>query len=66
MPSMNAEHAAAEVRVRRHSDVPACDVVVAFRGKEMLLRCRDYSQAVKWARIECKAYNIAGGFTVER
>jgi hypothetical protein len=66
MPSMNAEYPAAEVRVRRHSDVAECDVVVAFRGKEMSLRCRDYSQAVKWARIECKAYNIAGGFTVER
>ena len=65
MISVIAEHAA-EVRVRRHSDVPECDVVVAFRGQEMSLSCRDYYQAVKWARIECKAYNIAGGFTVER
>jgi hypothetical protein len=61
---MIAEHA--EVRVRRHSDVPECDVVVAIRGQEMSLRCRDYNQAVKWARIECKSYKIAGGFTVER
>jgi hypothetical protein len=65
MPSMIAEHAA-EVRVRRHNDIPECDVVVAFRGQEMSLRCRDYSEAVKWARIECKSYKIAGGFTVER
>jgi hypothetical protein len=57
---------AAEVRVRRHSDVPECDVVVAVRGQEISLRCRDYNQAVKWARIECKSYKIAGGFTVER
>ena len=57
---------AAEVRVRCHDDVPECDVVVAFRGKEMSLRCRDYNEAVKWARIECKSYKIAGGFTVER
>ena len=35
-------------------------------GKEMSLRCRDYNQAVKWARIECKSYKIEGGFTVER
>ena len=61
--SMIAEHAD-EVRVRRYSDVPECDVVVAVRGLEMSLRCRDYNQAVKWARIECKSYKIAGGFTV--
>ena len=57
---------AAEVRVRCYNNAPECDVVVAFRGKEMSLRCRDYNQAVKWARIECRAYKIAGGFTVER
>jgi hypothetical protein len=55
----------AEVRVRRHSDVPDCDVIVAFRGREISLRCRNYKQAVEWARIECKSYKIAGGFTVE-
>jgi hypothetical protein len=65
MSSMIAEHAA-EVRIRRHSDAPEWDVVVAVRGKEMSLRCRDYSQAVEWARIECKSYKIEGGFTVER
>jgi hypothetical protein len=65
MASMIAEYAA-EVRVRCHSDIPECDVVITVRGKEMSLRCRDYNQAVKWARIECKAYRIAGGFTVER
>jgi len=65
MISMIAEQAA-EVRVRRHSDTPECDVVVAVRGQEMSLKCRDYNQAVKWARIECKSYKIAGGFTVER
>jgi hypothetical protein len=62
---INAEHAA-EVRVRRHSDVPECDVVVAVRGLEMSFRCRDYNQAVKWARMECKSYKISGGFIVER
>jgi hypothetical protein len=65
MISTIAEHAA-EVRIRRHSDAPQCDVVVAVGGKEMSLRCRDYNQAVKWARIECKSYKIEGGFTVER
>ena len=59
------EHAA-EVWVRRYSGVPECDVVVAVRGREMSLRCRDYNDAVKWARIECKSYKVDGGFTVER
>src|SRR5450631_3372345 len=63
MMSMIAEHVD-EVRVRRYGDVPECDVVVAVRGLEMSLRCRDYNQAVKWARIECRSYKIAGGFTV--
>jgi len=65
MTSMITEHAA-EVRVRRYGDIPECDVVVAFRGQEISIRCRDYDQAVKWARIECKTYKIAGGFTIER
>jgi hypothetical protein len=65
MTSMITEHAA-EVRVRRYGDIPECDVFVVFRGQEISIRCRDYEQAVKWARIECKTYKIAGGFTVER
>ena len=65
MISMITEHAA-EVRIRRHNDVPECDVIVAFRGQEMSIRCRDYDQAVKWARIECKTYKVADGFAVEK
>jgi hypothetical protein len=61
---MTAERVA-EVRIRRHSNVPDCDVVVTFRGLELSLRCDDYDQAVKWARVECKSYKIADGFTVE-
>jgi len=62
---MIAEHVA-EVRVRRHSNVPDCEVMVAFRGQEISIRCSDYDQAVKWARIECKSYKVVDGFTVER
>ena len=65
MTSVFTEHVA-EVRVRRYGDNPECDVVVAFRGQEMSIRCRDYNQAVKWARVECKSYRIVDGFTVER
>ena len=62
---MIAEHSA-EICVRRYNDAPECDVIVVFRGRELSLRCRDYDQAVKWARIECKSYKVAKGFTVER
>jgi hypothetical protein len=61
---MIAEHAA-EVWVRRYNGARECDVVVAVRGQAMSLRCRDYNEAVKWARIECKSYKVDGGFTVE-
>ena len=37
-----------------------------FRGQEISIRCSDYDQAVKWARIECKSYKVVDGFTVER
>jgi hypothetical protein len=54
----------AEVRICRYNDVLECMVVVAFRGRQLLLRCRDYDQAVKWARLECRSYGIAS-ITVE-
>ena len=56
----------AEICIRQYSDAPECDVIVVFRCRELSLRCRDYDEAVKWARIECKAYKVAQGFTVER
>ena len=52
------------VWVQRHQNSSECDVVVVFRGREMSLRCRDYSQAVKWAKIECKAYRLPDDFTI--
>jgi hypothetical protein len=60
-----SEHAA-EVWVCLYNGVPEYDVVVAVRGQEMSLRCRDYNEAAKWVRIECKSYKVDGGFTVER
>jgi hypothetical protein len=32
--------------------------VVSVRGQEIILRCPNYSQALKWARLECKSYKI--------
>jgi hypothetical protein len=50
--------ASPQVFIRRHTASPICDVVVLVRGKEMVLHCPDYSQALKWARLECKSYKI--------
>jgi hypothetical protein len=46
------------VTIRRYPASEICDVVVSFRGQEMILRCPNYSQALKWARLECKSYKI--------
>ena len=35
-----------------------CDVVIVVRGQEMVVRCPSYTQAVRWARLECKSYKI--------
>jgi hypothetical protein len=48
-----------QVFVRRYTASEICDVVVLVRNQEMVLRCPDYSQALKWARLECKSYNIS-------
>jgi hypothetical protein len=46
------------VTIRRYPASPVCDVVIVVRGQEMVVRCRDYRQAVQWARLECKSYKI--------
>ena len=55
----------AEVRIRRYGDRGQCDVIVVAHGKEMILKCPDFAQAVKWARLECKTYHVESGFSVE-
>jgi hypothetical protein len=47
-----------EVTIRSYPDSPICDVVVVVRGQEMVLRCRDYRQAMRWARLERTTYKI--------
>jgi hypothetical protein len=61
---MLTEHIA-EVRVHRYSNASECDVIVRYRDREMWIRCRDYNQAVQRAKIECRSYKDANGFTVE-
>ena len=55
---MSEKFAPPNVTIRRHLASQICDVVVVVRGQEMVLRCHSYSQAVKWARLECKSYKI--------
>jgi hypothetical protein len=47
-----------QVFIRRHTASEICDVVVLVRDQEMVLRCPSYSQALRWARLECKSYKI--------
>jgi hypothetical protein len=54
-----------EITVRRYPKSSECDVVVSVRGQQMVLRRRDYNQAVQSARIECKSYKIDKPISVE-
>ena len=56
-PSMT-EQPAPRVILRRYIGSAICDVLVLVRGQEMVIRCRSYPQALKWARLECKSYRI--------
>ena len=56
---MNEQFTSPQVFIRRHKASKICDVVVSVRGQEIILRCPDYSQALKWARLECKSYKIS-------
>ena len=37
----------ADVFIRRYSHIPICEVVVAIRGRELLIKCKTYDAAVK-------------------
>jgi hypothetical protein len=50
--------ASPQVFIRRYTASEICDVVVLVRSQEMVLRCPNYSQALKWARMECRSYKI--------
>ena len=55
---MTGKDAPPEVKIRSYRDSPICDVVVVVHGTEMVLRCADYRQAVRWERLERKSYKI--------
>lgn len=55
-----------EVSIRQYRDYPQCDVIVVLRGREMVVRLPDHAEAIKWARMKCKAYKISQDFLEER
>ena len=55
---MTDKFAPPEVTIRSYPASRICDVVVVVRGQEMVLRCPNYTQALKWARLERKSYKI--------
>ena len=52
------QNALPEVKIRSYRESPICDVVVVVHGTEMALRCPDYRQAKRWARLERKSCKI--------
>jgi antibiotic biosynthesis monooxygenase (ABM) superfamily enzyme len=54
----------AAVCLKRYRNVPDCVVIVARGESEMSVRFRDYEQAARWARMECRSYRIAKYETV--
>ena len=55
---MTEKFAPPMVTIRRYAASRVCDVVVVVRGQEMVIRCPNTSDALKWARLECKSYKI--------
>ena len=55
---MTERFAPPTVTIRRYPASRICDVVIVVRGREMVVRCPTYFQAVKWARLESKSYKI--------
>jgi hypothetical protein len=53
-----------EVRIRRYSGVLECEVVVIFRGKQLVVSVPDYDRALRWAKMEARVYGI-GSFSEE-
>jgi hypothetical protein len=56
---MAEKFAPPQVSIRRYTASQICDVLVLVRGQEMVLSCPSYSQALKWARLECRSYKIS-------
>ena len=54
------------VLIRPQIGAVECDVVVIVRDEEMIVRCRNWQDAVAWARVECRTYGLPHDFPDER
>jgi hypothetical protein len=55
---MAEKHAPPTVTIRRYPGSRIYEVAVVVRGREMVLQYETYSEALKWAHLECKSYNV--------
>ena len=55
---MSERFAPPTVTIRRYPGSRIYEVAVVVRGREMVLRYETYSEALKWAHLECKSYNV--------
>ena len=46
------------VSIRQYANSSECDVIVAVRDREMVVRLPNYRLAVQWAKIESKSYKL--------
>jgi hypothetical protein len=54
------------ISIRRYNNSLECDVIVALRDREMVLRMPDYSRALKWAHVEARSYKLLPIFSIEQ
>lgn len=54
-----------EVSIRRYDNNSECDVIVAIRDRELVVRLPNYKLAVKWAQMESRSYKMPAGFSEE-
>jgi hypothetical protein len=55
-----------EVSIHQYSNRSECDVIVAMRDREMVVRLPNYSQAIKWAQMEARSYKLSAMFSEEQ
>ena len=55
---MEKDNVLGEVSILQYDDTSECDVIVAIRDREMVVRLPNYRLAVKWAQIESKSYKL--------
>jgi hypothetical protein len=56
-----------EVVIRPQTGAYECDVVTIIKGEEdLIVECRNWQDAVAWARAECDKYGFPHDFPDER